>query len=62
MDEEEDPDLRFFYTFFSPKETADSIQRKNDNLEMLCFERSDEELDDVYNRRKKKVSDLMSKQ
>ena len=29
---------------------------------MISFEKSDEEPDDVYNRRKKKVSDLISKE
>ena len=62
MDEEEDPELIYFRLFFSPKETAESIQRRNENLEMLSFENSDEEPDDVYNRRKKRVVDLMSKE
>ena len=30
-------------------------------MEMINFEKSDEEPDDVYNRRKKKVGDLLSK-
>ena len=62
MDEEEDSELIYFRLFFSPKETAESIQRRNENLEMLSFENSDEEPDDVYNRRKKRVVDLMSKE
>ena len=62
MDEEEDPNLLYFHTFFSPKQMAESIQRRNDNLEMLSFEKSEEEPDDVYNRRKKKVTDLISKE
>lgn len=48
--------------FFSPKEVADSLKRRNDNLEMLNFEKSDEEPDDIFNRRKKKVADLMTKE
>ena len=32
MDEEEDPELIYFRHFFSPKEMAESIQRRNDNL------------------------------
>lgn len=38
-----------------------SLQKRNENLEMMKFENSDEEPDDVYNRRKKKVSELMTK-
>lgn len=48
--------------FFSPKEVADSLKRRNDNLEMLNFEKSDEEPDDIFNRRKKKVADLITKE
>lgn len=60
--EEDAEGEHYFLSFFSPKETAESIQRKNENMEMISFENSNEEPDDVYNRRKKKVSDLLCKE
>lgn len=40
---------------FSPKETALSLKKKNDNLQLLDFENSDEDPDEIYNKRKRKV-------
>ena len=53
--QENNDGLQYFIAFFSPKETADSLKRRNDNLESLNFENSQEEPDEIYNRRKKKV-------
>ena len=60
--QENNDGLQYFIAFFSPKETADSLKRRNDNLESLNFENSQEEPDEIYNRRKKKVSQLLNKE